>query len=98
MFEILQSKLQRYVNHELPDIQVWFKKGRGTTDQIPNICWIIKKAWEFQKKIYFYFIDYAKVFDCVDHCFPQTGKFFKRWDYQTMWPASWEIYIQVKKP
>ena len=75
-----------------------FDLKKAEEPQIPNICWIIKKAWEFQKKIYFYFIDYAKVFDCVDHYFPQTGKFFKRWDYQTMWPASWEIYIQVKKP
>ena len=67
MLKILQARLQRYVNHELPDIQAGFRKGRGTRDQIANICWIIKKAREFQKDIYFCFIDYAKGFDCVDH-------------------------------
>ena len=67
MFKILQARLQQYVNHELPDVQAGFRKGRGTRDQIDNICWIIKKAREFQKNIYFYFIVYAKVFDCVDH-------------------------------
>ena len=64
---ILQAKLQQYVNHELPDVQAGFRKGRGTRDQIANIRWIIKKAREFQKNVYFCFIDYAKVFDCVDH-------------------------------
>ena len=72
MLKILQSRLQRYVKCELPDVQAGFKKGRGATDQVPSICWIIEKAWEFQKKIYFCFIDYAKAFDCVDHCFPKT--------------------------
>ena len=67
MLKILQARLQQYVNHELPDIQAGFRKGRGTRDQIANICWIIKKAREFQKNIYFCFIDYAKAFDCVDH-------------------------------
>ena len=67
MLKILQARLQRYVNQELPDVQAGFKKGRGTRDQIANICWIIKKAREFQKNIYFCFIDYAKAFDCVDH-------------------------------
>ena len=67
MLKILQARLQQYVNHELPDVQAGFRKGRGTRDQIANIPWIIKKAWEFQKNIYFCFIDYAKVFDCVDH-------------------------------
>ena len=67
MLKILQARLQQYVNHELPDVQAGFRKGRGTRDQIANICWIIKKAREFQKKIYFCFIDYAKAFDCVDH-------------------------------
>ena len=61
------SQASAYVNCELPDVQVGFRKGRGTRDQLGNICWIIKKAREFQKNIYFYFIDYAKVFDCVDH-------------------------------
>ena len=65
MLEILQARLQQYVNWELPDVQVGFRKGRGTRDQIANICWIIEKAREFQKNIYF--IDYAKAFDCVDH-------------------------------
>ena len=60
-------KIQQYVNHELPDVQADFRKGKGTRDQIANICWIIKKAKEFQKNIYFCFIDYAKAFDCVDH-------------------------------
>ena len=67
MLKILQARLQQYVNCELPDVQSGFRKGRGTTDQIANICWIIEKAIEFQKNIYFCFIDYAKAFDCVDH-------------------------------
>ena len=67
MLKILQARLQQYVNRELPDVQAGFRKGRGTRDQIPNICWIIKKAREFPKNIYFCFIDYAKAFDCVDH-------------------------------
>ena len=67
MLKILQARLQQYVNRELPDVQVDFRKGRGTRDQIANICWIIKKAREIQKNIYFCFIDYAKAFDCVDH-------------------------------
>ena len=67
MLKILQARLQQYVNCELPDIQAGFRQGRETRDQIVNICWIIKKAKEFQKNIYFCFIDYAKAFDCVDH-------------------------------
>ena len=67
MLKILQASLQQYVNHELPDVQADFRKGRGTRDQIANIRWIIEKAREFQKNIYFCFIDYAKAFDCVDH-------------------------------
>ena len=68
MLKILQARLQQYVNHELSDVQAGFRKGRGTRDQIANIHWIIKKAWEFKKTpIYFCFIDYAKAFDCVDH-------------------------------
>ena len=66
MLKILQARLQQYVNQELPDVQAGFQKGRGTKDQIANICWIIEKAREFQKNIYFCFIDYAKGFDCVD--------------------------------
>ena len=67
MLKILQARLQQYVNRELPDVQAGFRKGRGTRDQIANIHWIIEKAREFQKNIYFSFIDYAKAFDCVDH-------------------------------
>ena len=66
MLKILQARLQQYVNRELPDVQAGFRKGRWTRDQIANICWIIEKAREFQKNIYFCFIDYAKAFDCVD--------------------------------
>ena len=67
MLKILQARLQQYVNRELPDVPAGFRKGRGTRDQIANIRWIIEKAREFQKIIYFFFIDYAKAFDCVDH-------------------------------
>ena len=67
MLKILQARLQQYVNHELPDVQAGFRKGRGTRDQIANIRWIIKQAREFQKNIYFCFIDYAKAFDYMDH-------------------------------
>ena len=67
MLKILQARVQQYVNHELPDVQAGFRKRRGTRDQIANIRWIIKKAREFQKNIYFCFVDYAKAFDCVDH-------------------------------
>ena len=67
MLKILQARLQQYVNRELPDVQVGFRKGRETRDQIVNIRWIMEKATEFQKNIYFCFIDYAKAFDCVDH-------------------------------
>ena len=67
MLKILQARLQQYVNREIPHIQAGFRKGRGTRDQIANICWIMEKAREFQKNIYFCFIDYAKAFDCVDH-------------------------------
>ena len=67
MLKILQARLQKYVNRELPDVQAGFRKGRGTRDQIANIRWIMEKAREFQKTIYFFFIDHAKAFDCVDH-------------------------------
>ena len=67
ILKILQARLQQYVNRELPDVQAGFRKGRGTRDQIANIHWIIKKAREFQKNIYFCFVDYAKAFDCVGH-------------------------------
>ena len=67
MLKILQARLQQYMNYELPDVQAGFRKGRGTRDQIANICWIMEKAREFQKNIHFCFIHYAKPFDCVDH-------------------------------
>ena len=95
MLKILQARLQQYVNHELPDVQAEFRKGRRTRDQIANICWIIKKAREFQKNIYFCFIYYASAFDSVDH--NKLQKILKRWEYQTTWPASWEICMEVKK-
>ena len=95
MLKILQARLQQYVNHELPDVQAGFRKGRRTRDQIGSIRWIMGKAREFQKNIYLCFIGYAKAFDCVDH--KNCGKFFKRWEYQTTWPASWEICMQVRK-
>ena len=84
------------MNCEIPDIQAGFTKGRGTRDQIANICWIMEKAREFQKNIYFCFIDYTKAFDCVDNN-KLCGKFWKRWEYQTTWPASWETCMQVRK-
>ena len=95
MFKILQTRLQQYTNQELSEAQAGFRKGRGTRDQIANIPWIIEKAREFQKNIYFCFIDYTKAFDCVDH--NKQWKIIKRWEYQTIWPASWEICIQVRK-
>ena len=67
MLKILQASLQQFVNHEIPDVQAGFRKGRGTRHQISNIPWIIEKAWEFQKNVSFCFIDYTKAFDCVDH-------------------------------
>ena len=95
MLKILQTRLEQYMNCELTYIQAGFRKGRGTRDQIANIHWITEKAKEFQKNIYFCFIDYAKTFDCVDH--HELWKFWKRWGYQTTWPASWETCMQVRK-
>ena len=89
MLKILQARLQQYVNRELPDVQAGFRKGRGARDQIADICWIREKAREFQKNIYFCFIDYAKAFDYVDH--NKLWKIWKRWENQTTWSASWEI-------
>ena len=94
MLIILQATLQQYVNREFPDVHAGFRKGRGTRDQIANICGIIKKAREFQKNIYFCFIDYAKAFVWITR---NCGKLWKRWEYQTTWPASWENQMQVKK-
>ena len=94
MLTILQARLQQYMDCELPDVQAGFRKGRGTRDQMSNICWIIKKAREFQNNIYFCFIDYAKAFVWITiNC----GKFWKRWEYQTTWPASWDICMQARK-
>ena len=86
MHKILQARLQQYVNHELPDVQAGFRKGRGTRDQIANIHWIIKKAREFQKNIYFCFIDYTN--PSTVWITTNCGKFGKRWEYQTTRPAS----------
>ena len=91
MLKILQARLQQYVSHEISDVQVGFRKGRGPRDQIANIRWILEKAREFQKSIYFCFIDYA-VWVTTD-----CGEFLKRWEYQATLPASWEICMQVKK-
>ena len=97
MLKILQARLQQYVNRELPDVQAGFRKGRGTRDQIANIGWIIEKAREFQRNIYFCFIDYAKAFDCIMtvHC----GKFWKMKEMgiPDQLTASWETCMQVRK-
>ena len=89
MLRILQARFQQYMNRELPEVQAGFRKSRGTRDQIARICWIIERAREFQKNIYFCFIDCVITTNC--------GKFFKRWEYQTTWPASWVICMQVRK-
>ena len=85
MLKILQARCQQYVNCELPDVHAGFRKGRGTRDQIANIRWIIEKAREFQKNIYFCIIDYAKAFDCVDHNKLENSS------------RDWEICMQVRK-
>ena len=94
MFKILQARVQRYRDWELPYVQADFQRGRETRDQIANIHWIMEKAREFQKNIYFCFIDCAKALDCVAH-----NKLWKilRWEYQTTLPVSWETCMQVKK-
>ena len=94
MLKILQARLQQYVNQELPDVQAGFRKGRGTRDQITNVYGLIEKARKFDKNIY-RFIDYTK--PLTVWITTNFGKFFKRWEYQTTWPASWEICMQVKK-
>ena len=95
MLKMLQAWLQQYMNQELPDIQAVFRKGRGTRNQIANICWIIEKAREFQKNIYFCLIDYAK--DLTVWNRTNGGKPLKRWEYQTTLPTSWETCMQIKK-
>ena len=86
MLKILQARLQQDVNYKLSEVQAGFRKARGTRDQIVNICWIIDKAREFQKNIYFCFIDYVKAFDCVYH--NKLWKILERWEYQTNLPDS----------
>ena len=97
MLKILQARLQQHMNCELPDVQAGLRKGRRTRDQIANILCIIEKAREFQKNIYFCFIDYAKAFDCVNH--NKLWKIFQemRIPDQTSLPASWDICMQIKK-
>ena len=90
MLKILQVRFQQYMNCELPDVQAGFRKGRGTRDQIANICWIIEKARGFQKNIYFCFIDYVKAFDCVGH------NKLRRWEYQNTLPAFREILCRSR--
>ena len=95
MLKILQVRVQQCVNWELPDVQAGFIKGTGTRDQIANIHLIIEKAREFQKNIYFCFIDYTKAFDCVDH--HKLWKILQEMEHQTILLASWETCMQVKK-
>ena len=95
MLKILQARHQQYVNWELPRVEAGFRESRGATDQIANICWLIKRARELQKNIYFCFNDYAKAFDCVNHS--KLWEILKEWEYQTTWPASWENCMKVKK-
>ena len=95
MLKILWARLQQYMNSELPDVQAGFRKGRGTRYQIANIHWIIEKAREFQKNIYFALSTTPK--PLTVYITTNCGKFFKRWEYQITLPASWEICIQVKK-
>ena len=95
MLKIFQARLQQYVNCELPDVQAGFRKSRATRDQIGNIRWIIEKAREFQKNIYFCFIDYAKAFDCLDH--NKLWKILQEMGIPDHWPASWKTRMQVRK-
>ena len=95
MLKILQARLQHYVNCEFPDVPAGFKKDRGTRNQIANIRWIIEEATEFQKNIYFCFIDYAKAFDCVDH--KSVENFERDGNTRPPDPASWETCMQVRK-
>ena len=95
MLKILQARLQQYVNHELPDVQAGFRKGRETRDQIANICWIITKARVPEKTSISTLLTMPK--PLTVWITTNSGKFFKRWEYQTTWPASWETYMQVRK-
>ena len=96
MFNILQARLQQYVNYEIPDIQAGLRKGRWTRDQIANIHWIIKKQGSSRKTSTFAFLTTPKHLTLWITTI--SGKFLKRWEYQTTWPASWETYMQVRKP
>ena len=93
MLKILQARLQQYMNHETPDVQAGFRKGRGTRDQMANICWIIEKPREFQKNTALLTMSKPLTVWITRKC----GKFWKRWEYQTTWPTSWKICMQVKK-
>ena len=95
MLKILQARLEQYVNCELPDVHAGFRKGRGTRDQIANICWIMEKAREFQESIYFCFIEYAKAFDCVDH--NKLWKILKEMGIPDHLTCLLETYMQVRK-
>ena len=95
MFKILQARIQQYVNRELPDVQAGFRKGRGIRDQIANLQWIMEKAREFQKNIYFCFIDYAKAFDCVIH--NKLWKILKEMGIPDHLTCLLRTYMQVKK-
>ena len=95
MLKILHARLQQYMNHELSNVQAGFRKGRGIRDLFANICWIIKKAREFQKNIYFCFIDYAKAFDSVDH--NKLWKILKEMRIPDYLTCLWEICMQVRK-
>ena len=94
MLKILQARLQQYMNHELPDVQAGFKKGRGTRSNCQHLL-DHGKSMRSSRKTSICFFDYAKAFDCVDH--NNCGKFWRRWEYQTTWPASWESCMQVRK-
>ena len=95
MLKIFQARLQQYMNHECPEVQAGFRKGRGTRNQIANIYWIVERARDYQKNIYFCFIDYAKAFDCMDH--NKLWKIFKEMGIPDHKPAFWEICMQVEK-
>ena len=95
ILKILQARLQQYVNRGLPDVQAGFRKGRGTRDQIANICWIVEKAREFQKTCISALLSMPKPLTLWIRI--NCGKFWKRWEYQSIWPASWETYMQVRK-
>ena len=94
MLKIPQARVQQYVNHELPDVQAGFRKDRVTRTHVAYTRWIIKKARKFHNNIYFCFIDYAKDFVWMT---TNCGKLLKKWEYQTAWPASWEICMKVTK-